>query len=99
MSNSNPLVHRSRASGQGETWPYHILADLRPVSGRDALRRVLDRASGQGETSPCHNLTDPRPALMPVVEDKFCDFAEVVLVVIYALAAFAEIAMLLMPAA
>jgi hypothetical protein len=44
-------------------------------------------------------LTDLRPALMPVVEDKFRDFAEVALVVIYALAAFAEIAMLLIPTA
>jgi hypothetical protein len=61
--------------------------------------------SPEAEALPVGNLAPPnwaklRPPLIRAVPgDKVRDFAELVVVAIYALAAFAEIAMLLIPAA
>jgi hypothetical protein len=54
------------------------------------LLSLIVSSSFLAAPAPYRDLTDLRPALMPVFEDKFRDFAEVVLLVIYALAAFAE---------
>ena len=53
-----------RAPGQGETWPYRILADLRPSVGEGRASPVsCIGAPGQGETWPYLILADLRPSV------------------------------------